>query len=1001
MWPSDNAARLNALTGFIGGSGVEAMIDRASADLRAGRYDDVVAAARELQRRLRDVVDERSRDVAARVQDPAVLRPVIGALMGRALLGLGQEAEGRAALEIAVAELQGHTESLSARQRTDLAGALLALHRVPDALAVLRSARRDGMADVDGLDGLVQALRAEAARQPDERPELLQEAAAVAEEWAERAPDELRAWQVLGDVRADAGERSSACVAYQRAAALALGADDIALALELYGRARAADPEDMAAVVGHAVLLAFTGQTDPALAALDGLPEWQLAQPALKTIRARILREAQRFPEAEEDARAAVAGDPAEPQAWMELAEALVARDESTEALAALEEVIERDPDNVRALRLRAALTTASEPEAAEATLDRALELEPGEPWTQTLRARLRRARGDLDGARADLRAVLERDPEFADALAELAELSMGDEDLEGALEVSRRAIDAAPEDPRALRGRAEALRRSGDLDGTLPILDRLGAATGEDAWTRGTRGQVYRALGRSPEALDELRAAHSAAPDVAWITSELAAALRDAAEARRYAGDYEGTVPLLDEIEATVPGDAWAAAVRAEVARAGGDLDEAIRLLRHAVGREPGLAFAWTDLVRALKAKDRDSAPAALDAVLATVSDPDQRDDRRCDALMTLGGHEEEALALAARLSAERPDDVTRMVRHAQILRLQERFEEARKVLDEALSVDPHDLGALREHGYLLLDQKDASGARGVFKAASELRGDADPWLLGDVAYVDMQLGRFRRARERLAKSLALDPNHPFTLLLQGRLLFDLGRYGDSAELLRGYTRRYVDDDFGVHVLGASLANGNAEAADPAVDVEAADAHRRALALNDSDPWYHAALADSLFVQSDREAAARESYERATEIITADFEADAPKLALLGWCYAALGRRGEAIRGYVHALSRGFPRPYDAASAAFSLAWIRALEGQAEAASTELDSAIAMAAELEPEARRGCLALAVAELCSVLRTPLASEFPERPTALLERMRDERSAADGAVTSRS
>ncbi len=101
---------------------------------------------------------------------------------------------------------------------------------------------------------------------------------------------------------------------------------------------------------------------------------------------------------------------------------------------------------------------TAGAVAVASTLLDRVIALDPS--WSEGFvrRARLKAARGDADGAAADLKAALRLEPRRFDALAALGALQEAAGDKRGALDAYRRALALDPQQG-ALQKTLERLR--------------------------------------------------------------------------------------------------------------------------------------------------------------------------------------------------------------------------------------------------------------------------------------------------------------------------------------------------------------------------------------------------------------------------------------------------------------------------------------------------------------------------------------------------------------
>ncbi|TAH38936.1 MAG: tetratricopeptide repeat protein [Planctomycetota bacterium] len=150
--------------------------------------------------------------------------------------------------------------------------------------------------------------------------------------------------------------------------------------------------------------------------------------------------------------------------------------------------------------------------EQAADALGRAMEQNPAYGYGLYLRAVFARRAGDLESARADLRALVGAAPECAAALAELGWL-YHEEGRYPAGEVAlRRAEELAPNEPGIVTRRAFNLLRSGDLDGGRAALQRaialrpdLYPARNALAWAAYAEGDLGTAVAEFSEVADVL----------------------------------------------------------------------------------------------------------------------------------------------------------------------------------------------------------------------------------------------------------------------------------------------------------------------------------------------------------------------------------------------------------------------------------------------------------------------------------------------------------------
>lgn len=245
-------------------------------------------------------------------------------------------------------------------------------------------------------------------------------------------PQDAEVWEHLGaaHTRLKAYAAAEQCFARslalnpQRATAWSNRARNLSLenrpgeALAAYGRAIELDPGLIVAVEGRAKLRHRLGQWQSALDELRALPAEARRSPELDKVEGALLAKLRRWKEAEEVARRALAALPDDEQAAMVLAELYAESRRGEQAVALLEDVLQRRPGSVlwnylgclsitlgdtqRALRAyRASLALADTPEAR---LGSAIALVPAalrEEDAATVRERFVAALDSLPSAQA------------------------------------------------------------------------------------------------------------------------------------------------------------------------------------------------------------------------------------------------------------------------------------------------------------------------------------------------------------------------------------------------------------------------------------------------------------------------------------------------------------------------------------------------------------------------------------------------------------------------
>jgi len=144
-------------------------------------------------------------------------------------------------------------------------------------------------------------------------------------------------------------------------------------------------------------------------------------------------------------------------------------------------------------------------PDDALRHVDLALEGDPTDAWSHFQRGRLLVGRDDLDGAAESLRAALELDADFPDALAWLGDLAHRRGDLAAADKFLERALALDPGLVRAAVLRGVSLLEAGSVAEAEPVLKRAIAKDVDEPAARGALAWCQYRLGDPTEALTRL----------------------------------------------------------------------------------------------------------------------------------------------------------------------------------------------------------------------------------------------------------------------------------------------------------------------------------------------------------------------------------------------------------------------------------------------------------------------------------------------------------------
>ncbi|BBK43966.1 hypothetical protein STVA_39860 [Allostella vacuolata] len=347
--------------------------------------------------------------------------------------------------------------------------------------------------------------------------------------------------------------------------------------------------------------------------------------------------------------RAILAQTPGDLQALHLLGIIALGRGDHAAALKVFETALGHRPD-LAALWTNhaAALQGLRRPEAARASLDRALAIDPGSVSALGNMASLLKTMGQLDSALLHVDRALALQPRSADLLSNRGNILERLHRPAEALAAFDAALAIRGDLAEALNGRATVLRALDRPQEALADLDRAERHRPPTAKTRLNRGLALMQLNLFDEALACFEAILADAPQEQEAILQQAVVL---AELKRY--DEAGDV--LDALLAREPDAEAALRIRCDVRIRLGRFDEALLDAERALALNPGAPEAIAVQVRALRHVNRlDEAAQRLEAALEAA--PDSTDLRS----------EYFFLLVALRRFAEATDHAERLVAQA-----------------------------------------------------------------------------------------------------------------------------------------------------------------------------------------------------------------------------------------------------------------------------------------------------------------------------------------------
>jgi predicted Zn-dependent protease len=490
---------------------------------------------------------------------------------------------------------------------------------------------------------------------------------------------------------------------------------------------------------------------------------------------ARLHQEAGDYDEAAYVARRRWTAEPADDEAGLWLARALIGMRRETDAEPVLHAILERNPLETKAYGLLAAIELNRDAQdAALGWLDAAVAAAPDSHHARVQRARFRRIMlADQDGAREDLLAVDGPAPT----------------DLRLALLIAREWVEL---------GDAERPQRLLEATGEPHALDILNAGVMRQEYLfhryiiegklAQLAGNMETATATARRAMADLTGSSRAM--IAPLAIRLLLEADQVAEARAVIDEYGAVVAQEQGIAGPLVADL--AITDAAVTAAEGNPYGVINRLATLVVRRPNSPEAWKLLARAYRDTDQPrSAMKAMQQHLRLV--PDDLED-----LLSLARHHRreapaDALALAER-AARCHGDSAAAARLVITLRL-DALERGEAVDVEALeraiadAVAAHDSAALRcERARLLELTGRANEAEALLKTAAD-RPDGVPAALKLIDMLQRD-GRTAEAADVCRAALDASPHIATTRIMLAELLVQLDRKDEAAATLREATQ-------------------------------------------------------------------------------------------------------------------------------------------------------------------------------------------------------------------
>ena len=515
---------------------------------------------------------------------------------------------------------------------------------------------------------------------------------------------------------------------------------------------------------------------------------------------------------------------------------------------------LEIEPGRIDALRFKARLLlTKGDPKGSLALLDRAIAGAPGRSDLLVERAALLLTLDDDAKARADVSAVLDRDPKnvparfisavllirqskFAESETELQRIDPFLERFQRGLYFKAmvkarlgqngQAEDAimtytgrVPRDPDGVRLLAQIELSTKHPDRAIPYLLKAVQNGQRDAETLDLLGRAYAMNGNSREAETTLQQASQLAKNSTDLTR--------LASARLQVGDLSGAATDLQNSLDLAPSQPGAGEALVATALRLGQLERAQQALEN-LRSQSGETEAVGNLTGLLKLAQLDPQ-GALTAFAETAKRfPDAVAPKLNQAKVLLQlNRAADALPLLQSILDKAPAQADALTLYAQVLLQQGRAPEAVEAAERARKADPTNLGLINGEAQLYARMQQYSKALEVIETA-KVAGKTPTQLLTTQASIQLAAGQTDAAKKSFSDLVAAEPNDIPAVLADADLLIRLKDFDGARKVLVAANERQPDNlqllqarvrvDLIDKGLDAALSTADQLAADPAM---------------------------------------------------------------------------------------------------------------------------------------------------------------------------------------
>ncbi|MGA2325314.1 MAG: tetratricopeptide repeat protein [Bryobacteraceae bacterium] len=326
------------------------------------------------------------------------------------------------------------------------------------------------------------------------------------------------------------------------------------------------------------------------------------------------------------------------------------------------------------------------------------------------------------------------------------------------------------------------------------------------DGWSQAQLGDALLCVGRFSEALDAHR--------TALECGNVEVARNGRAEVLKALGRLDEALREYEEVVRDFPHNVVARNGRAEVLKALGRLDEALREYEEVVSDFPQDVVARTGRAEVLKALGRlDEALREYEEVVRDFPQDVVARNGRAEVLKALG-RLDEALREYEEVVRDFPHNVVARTGRAEVLKAQGRLDEALREYEEVVRDFPHDVIARNGRAEVL---KALGRLDEALREYEEAVRDFPHDLVAPHGRAEVlkAMGRLDEALREYREILSQFPNDSYSRNGMASVLVLLARYYEALEILPQEEPRTVDDWIGYHIRGMiSLKTGDASSA-------------------------------------------------------------------------------------------------------------------------------------------------------------------------------------------